>query len=301
MPPADQTWTTRRLLAWMHQAFEARELDSPRLMAELLLSHVIGCDRLRLYMDTDRPASPLERQTLRELVARALNNEPVQYLVGQAYFFGIPFKVAPGVLIPRPSTETIIDHVLHHARARHTSDADTILIADVCTGSGAIALALLKNLTAGRAIASDLSPQAIAIAADNAKRLELADRVDFVEGDLLDPVRAHPAVRPGSLRYLVSNPPYIPDGEWDAVEPNVRDHEPEIALRASPDGLTFVRPILEQGPELLEPGGLILVEIAAATADHARAIAESNKLLEGVRILDDGDGLPRVVVGRRRN
>src|SRR5689334_4295009 len=144
-----KAWTTRTLLSWMQEAFARKELDSPRLMAELLLSHVLGCDRLRLYMDADRPASPLERDRLRELVGRALKNEPVQYLVGEAWFYGLPLHVSPAVLIPRPSTEVIVEQVLLHARAEPGFGGKTgegVRFVDVCTGSGCIAIALLKNL-----------------------------------------------------------------------------------------------------------------------------------------------------------
>src|SRR6185295_16304457 len=138
-----------------------------RLQAELLMAHVLGCERLRLYMDADRPASPLERSALRDLVGRALGHEPVQYLTGEAWFFSLPFKVDRRVLIPRPATETIVEHVLQHARAEAGFGGKTgegVVIADVCTGSGCIAIALLKNLPQARAVATDVSPDALEVA-----------------------------------------------------------------------------------------------------------------------------------------
>lgn len=306
-PPPDaesQTWTTRRLMAWIADAFARRGLDSPRLQAEMLMSHVVGCDRLKLYTDPDRPASPLERKTLRDLVARALAHEPIQYLVGEAWFFGLSFKVDRRVLIPRPSTETIVEHVLQHARTTPGFGGRTgegLLAADVCTGSGCIAAALLKNLPGARVVATDISGEALEVAAHNAARHAVADRLDLVAGDLLAPLDDFPATRGvSSLHYLVSNPPYIPDHEWDAVEPNVRDHEPALALRAGESGLTHVAPILERGPRYLRPGGLLLVETAASTAERARLIAAQHPDLEAAEILKDFEGLPRVVVARRR-
>jgi release factor glutamine methyltransferase len=302
VPPTDP-WTTRRLLAWMTEAFTKKGLDSPRLSAELLISHVVGCDRLRLYMDADRPASPLERDTLRDLVARALKNEPVQYLVGEAWFFGLPFKVDRRVLIPRPSTETIIEEVLRHARAEPGFGGKTgegVRFADVCTGSGCIAVSLLKQMPKAFAVASDISDAAVELARTSAQRHSVSERVEFLVGDLLAPIREHPGGAGRDLHYLVSNPPYIPDHEWDAVEPNVKDYEPHSALRGGPDGLQFVRPLIDEGPAQLRPGGLLLIEIAAATAEAVLALANASPMLAHARIAKDFEGLPRVLVAARR-
>ena len=308
-PTTPPTWTTRKLLQWMRDAFTKKGLDSPGLCSELLMAHVLGCERLKLYLDVDRPASDEERARLRDLVTRALNHEPVQYLVGTAWFFGLPISVDKRVLIPRPSTEVIVEHVLQHARATrggHGSDAESpapdvpLLIADVCTGSGCIAIALAKRLPGARIIATDVSADALGVARGNAERHGVAERVDFAEGDLLKPVRAHPvAGSNGSLNYLVSNPPYVPDHEWHSVEPNVKDHEPHAALRGGSDGLAFVKPLIHEGPELLAPGGQILVEIAACTATEVLTLARANPLLTDPRMLHDHEGLPRVLVARR--
>ncbi len=304
----DAQWTTRKLLAWMGAAFTKKDLDSPRLLAELLMAHVVGCDRLKLYMDPDRPASPLERESLRDLVSRALQHEPVQYLVGEAWFFGLPFKVDRRVLIPRPCTETIVEHVLQHHRATHgPSQAESaargegVLLADVCTGSGAIAIALLKNLPGARGVASDVSASALDVARENAVRHGVNERLDLLCGDLLAPLRDFaPTAADGSADYLVSNPPYIPDTEWPGqVDLNVRDHEPHLALRGGPDGLNCARPLLEHGPALLKPGGLILIEVATSRVGEATALAEANPLLKAVRVLKDHEGLDRVVLGTR--
>lgn len=307
MPPSTQTWTTRGLLAWMNESFSKHDLDSPRRMAEMLLAHVIGVDRLKLYMDPDRPASPIERTQLRDLVKRALDHEPIQYLVGEESFFGMHFRVDPRVLIPRPSTQTIVEEVLQHARnnpdanALRESDAGTgILIADVCTGSGCIAAALAKHLPGARVIASDLSKDALACARENIEHHKLTDRVELLQGDLLDPIENHPiAGNDRSLSYLVSNPPYIPDHEWDSVEPNVKDHEPTTALRAGEDGLEFVRPLIERAPRLLKPSGLLLIEIATCTAQEVLGLARAHKSLASERIVKDSDGLDRVLIAQR--
>lgn len=291
----------------MTKAFEDKDLDSPRRMAEMLVAHVIGTERLKLYMDPDRPATPLERDTLRGLVKRALDHEPVQYLVGEESFFGMRFGVDNRVLIPRPSTQTIIDEVLRHARSDHdahtlrASDAgEGILIADVCTGSGCVAAVLAKHLPGARVVATDISEDALECAKENMESHALSDRVEFVQGDLLAALEKHPvASRKGSLRYLVSNPPYIPDHEWDAVEPNVKDHEPTAALRAGGDGLEFIAPLLEGAPDLIAPGGLLVIELASSHAAEVLERAKGDDRLERARIVKDSDELDRVLVARR--
>ncbi len=288
----------------MGDAFTKAGLDAPRLMGEILLAHVLGVDRLRLYTDPDRPASPLERATLRDLVARALRHEPVQYLTGEAWFFGMPFHVDRRVLIPRPSTETIVEEVLQHHRARHgpsAADGSGVLLADVCTGSGCIAIALLKRLPGARGVATDLSADALEVARINATRHGVLDRLDLAPGNLLEPVLAHPVAGAlPSLDYLVANPPYIPDDEWpDKVGRNVLDHEPHPALRGGPDGLDLVRPILAGAPALLKPGGLLLVEVADARAAQALDLAKAVPGLRDARIATDLEGLPRVVIAAK--
>lgn len=283
-------------------AFAKKDLDSPRVQAEMLLEHVFSCDRLKLYLDPDRPASPLERGALRDLVGRALKHEPVQYLVGHGKFFGLDFKVDRRVLIPRPSTGTIVEEVLQHVRAASVpAKGEGVLIADVCTGSGCIAISLLKNLPKARAVASDVSADALEVAKANAAKHGVADRLDFLEGDLLAPLLEYPATRGvEGIDYLVSNPPYIPDDEWGAVEPNVKDYEPHLALRGGVDGLDIVRRLFDGAAgRLLKPGGLMLVEVAASRADAAAELARHDPLLSDIRVMKDLDGQPRVVVGRR--
>lgn len=302
-PPAH--WTTRSLLKWMAAAFSEKGIDSPRLCAELLLSHVLGCDRMRLYMDADRPATPLERENLRGLVGRALKHEPVQYLVGEAWFFSLPFRVDRRVLIPRPCTEMIVEHVLQHLRAEPGfAPGGAATIADVCTGSGCISVSLLKNLPRAHAAATDISGEALQVARENAERHGVLDRLDLLAGDLLAPLESHPAGQ--QLHYLVSNPPYIPDDEWESTDPakavgrNVKGFEPQIALRGGTDGLRFIRPLVEHGPKRLRPGGLMLIEVAASRAGAVLELARSNPMLESATMLDDLEGLPRMLIARRK-
>lgn len=293
----------------MNDAFVKKDLDSPRRMAEMLMAHVLGTERLKLYMDPDRPSTPIERDTLRDLVKRALNHEPIQYLVGEESFFTMRFKVDQRVLIPRPSTLTIVEEILQHSRANlndntlRDSDAGRgILIADICTGSGCIAAALAKHLPGSRVIATDISQDALDCAKENLELHELTERVELLQGDLLEPIQSHPvASSVGSFRYIASNPPYIPDSEWDAVEANVKDHEPTIALRAHDDGMEFVKPLIEHAPPLLAQGGLLLIELAAARTAQALQLAEAHPMLTKARIVKDSDGMDRALIATRND
>lgn len=290
-PMADHSWTTQRLLQWTTQHFEKKRIDSPRLAAEMLLAHVLGVGRLKLYMDPDRPATELERAAFRDLVERAIDHEPVDYLVGQAPFFSMMLRVSPAVLIPRPSTETVVEHVIQHAR--RTPGFNSPAIADVGTGSGAIAVALAKQIETARVIATDISPDALTLAKENAEAQGVSDRIDFREGDLLEPLIGE------RLHYLVSNPPYIGDEEWAAVEPNVKDHEPESALRGGADGLRYLRPLIAEAVTYLNDPGQIVLEFAASQKDEVLKLANANERLKNAHVLADHERLPRVLVADR--
>lgn len=281
-------WTTRRLLAWTTEYFARKGVDCPRLSAEMLLAHVLGVPRLRLYLDPDRPASELERAAFRELVERAARHEPVDYLVGQAPFFSMMLKVNPNVMIPRPSTETLVEHVIEHSRRAPGFSAP--LIADIGTGCGCIAIALAKHISNGRVIATDISGEALAVAKENARLQGVLDRIEFRQGDLLEPVRGM------RFQYLVSNPPYISDAEWEQVAPNVKNYEPAIALRGGVDGLDYIRRLIAQAPAYLDRPGQLVLEIAASQRQAALELAQRTPGLTNARVLVDHEGLPRVLV-----
>jgi len=284
----NEAWTTRKLLAWTCEHLGRKKIDSPRLSAEMLLGHVLGVDRLKLYMDPDRPANGLERATFRGLVERAVDHEPVEYLVGKCPFFSMMLTVGPDVLIPRPSTETLIEHVIQHARRTPGFNAPTL--ADIGTGSGAIAIALAKHIPNSRVIATDISERALTIAKQNAQDMGVADRIDFRQGDLLEPITGE------RLRYLVSNPPYISDEEWRAVKPNVKGYEPERALRGGGDGLRYLRKLIEQSRPLLEHPAQLVLEAASSQKQSLLKIVEDSGVWANTHLLADHERLPRVLV-----
>ena len=293
----EQVWTVRRLLDWTASHLERQGIDQPRLAAEMLLAHVLQTQRIKLYMDMDRPASPLERAAYRDLVEKAAAHHPVQYLVGRAWFFSLDFEVNAAVLIPRPCTETIVEHVIQHCR-RAPGFANP-LIADIGTGSGAIAVALAKNLPTARLVATDISEAALEVARRNAARHAVAERIEFRAGSLYDPLSQAGGVT-GPLHFIASNPPYIPDDEWpDQVDRHVREHEPVTALRGGPDGMDVLRPLIQQAPEHLRSGGQLVFEIPAARKALALEIGAGTRHLTNAHVLADHEGLPRVLVADR--
>ncbi|MEM7230176.1 MAG: peptide chain release factor N(5)-glutamine methyltransferase, partial [Planctomycetota bacterium] len=278
-PTSSETWTTKTLLRWMIDRFEHARLDSPRITAELLLANVLGCERIRLYMEVDRPAAPEEREQLRDLVRRALRHEPVQYLTGIAPFFTSEYAVSTDTLIPRPSTETLVAAALDRAR-RHSADAG-IRILDIGTGTGCIIVSLLRQLTLASGVATDLNEDILALARSNAERLEVADRLELCSGSCFEPVGD------AAFELIVSNPPYISDEEWNDLEPNVRDFEPATALRGGVDGLDVIRRLVAEAPRHLVDGGHLLLEIADAHRDAAPALVDATDGLTNPIILHD--------------
>lgn len=253
---ADRTWTILELLKWTRDHFEAKGIDTPRLDAELLLAHALGCDRLRLYVEFEKPVTPEERASFRTLVRRrAEERVPVAYLTGVREFWSLPLAVTPDVLIPRPDTETLVDAVLGRLPDRSAE----LAILDLGTGSGAIALALARELPRAAITASDLSTAALAVARKNAEALGLADRVRFVAGDGFAPLAGE------RFDAIVSNPPYVAEAEAASLAPELR-HEPALALFAPGDGTALLRRIAAEAARHLRPGGLLALELAPAQA-----------------------------------
>lgn len=259
-------WTVARLLAVTGDYLAGKGVSSPRLDAELLLARTLGVDRVALYTDHDRPVSAAELDAYRELIARRARREPVAYLLGTAAFRYLELAVSPAVLIPRPETEELVDLVLDWLREHPILSPSAPAIADVGTGSGAIALSVASE--AGVAVlALDRSSEALEVARRNAERLGLTGLVSFAERDLLDEVPA------GSLRVVVSNPPYVAEEDYAGLQPEVRDHEPRQALAAGPGGLDVYRRLVPQAAVALGPGGVLFLEIGADQAAAVQALA----------------------------
>jgi len=263
----------------------SRGIDAPRLEAELLLSAVLGLDRLRLYLQFDRPMRPEELDALRPLVARRGAREPFAWIVGSAGFHSIDLTVQPGVLVPRPDTETLVDATL-----AVLGDVDPVYIADVGCGSGAVGLALAAVHPAARVYATDVSPIALATTRANVHTLNMKDRVAVLEGDLLTPI---PAGRP--IDWVVSNPPYIPTADIDALMPEVSRHEPRLALDGGADGLDVYRRLVPAARERAREG--LLVEVGQHQAGRVMDLFRRAGFT-ALAAHKDLAGIDRVVSGR---
>jgi release factor glutamine methyltransferase len=294
--PVAGPWTVKRLLEWTSSFFTRKSVDSPRLAAELLLSHVLNQPRIKLYTDYERPLSEKELADYRALVQRASEHEPIAYLTGKAHFFNLEFEVTPAVLIPRPDTETLVENVLQLCRAVPGFESPRVL--DLCTGSGCIAAAVAANLKSSIVIATDISPAAVEVAKRNIERLKLSDRVTVEEGDLFEPISRLPDPRPFQL--ILANPPYIPSGEIEKLDRNVRDYEPVAALDGGIDGLVIHRRIVEGAIERLVSGGRIYLEIQFDQGEAVKEIFAAHEALDEVKLLKDYGGNIRVITARRK-
>lgn len=279
------TWTTLAVLDWTTKRFSDAGIASARLEAQLLLAHVLGCSRVQLYTGFDKPLAETELTGYRELIRRRLGGEPVAYLLGEHEFWGMPFTIDANVLVPRPDTETVVEV----ARATRADRSAPCRVLDLCTGSGAIAVSLAKELPAARVVATDVSAAAAALARKNAERNGLAERVDVREGDLWAPVAGE------RFDLIASNPPYIASAVIPTLSAEVR-REPVIALDGGADGMAFYDRICAAAREHLEPGGALVVEHGYDQADAVRARFEAAGLT-GVTLVRDLGKNPRVTWG----
>lgn len=283
-PEIPAVWTIRDIVAWGKDYFAAKSIDEARLTIELMVCNVLSIRRIELYTDHDRPLTKDELARLKEMVQRRVRHEPLQYILGTTDFFGLAFEVTPSVLIPRPETEILVDHALRHIR----SQTGALRCLDLGTGSGIIPVAIAVNAPMTHWTAMDISSPALICAHQNAQRHGVADRIMFVEGDALDVI---PAGGPWDL--VTMNPPYIADGDVSELDPEVRDHEPRLALTDGADGLTFYRRLASVFDEIVSAGGLAIFEIGFGQADAVRALFESAGL--SVTVIKDLASIERVV------
>jgi release factor glutamine methyltransferase len=292
-----EAWTVRRILEWTTGYFTRRNVDGPRLSAELLLAHILSVPRIRLYTDYERPLTEQQLAAMRELVQRAAEEEPIAYLTGRAHFFNLEFEVTRDVLIPRPDTETLVENVLQLARNQAGFEAPRVL--DLCTGSGCVAAAVAHHIKAAQVVATDVSPAAVDVARRNVERLSLADRVVVEQGDLFEPLGRMVDAQPFHL--VVANPPYIATAKVEELDRSVRDYEPLVALDGGLDGLVIHRRILDGAPRHLVPGGRVFLEVAFDQGDLVLQVTSEHDAFEDVRVLKDYGGNDRVLTARLRS
>jgi len=289
---ADPVWTIRALLTWTTEFLTKKgaAAATARLESQLLLAHALRCKKVDLLVRYDEVPRDDQRAAFRELFKRRLEGFPVAYLVGSREFYLLEFEVTPAVLVPRPETETLVAEALERLKSRTTP-----MVLDLCTGSGCIAISIAHQKTDARVTATDVSPDALDVAKRNARRHGVEPRMHFRQGDLF---AALPA---GSLfDAIVSNPPYVTPGELATLAPDVREHEPRLALDGGPDGLAFYRRIAAEAEKYLAPGGFVLLEIGSTQEEAVKALLAEQPGLEVGKTLKDAAGLPRVATAKRR-
>lgn len=283
----NKIWTIGALLQWTQQYFAGKGIDSPRLDAEILLAHVLHKERIYLYAHYDEPLNGEELAAYRAMVKKRADRLSVAHILGTKAFMGLDFKVSEDVLIPRPETEMLVETVVTAA------EGTAPVIIDIGTGSGAIVLSLLHYLPQAMGTGVDISPKALAIAAENGRSLGLDDRVTWIESDLFT------QVPPCTCDWLVSNPPYLTQGDMEQLQPEVR-HDPALALYGGDDGLDFYCRIAADSPAYVKVGGHCAVEIGAGQADDVTAIFCRHGAYDHEQTVKDYGGIDRVLVFSRK-
>ena len=291
MAENNQIWTIGRILKWTEEYFGQKGVESPRLDAEVMLSHVLGKQRIYLYVHFDEPLQAEELAAYRTMIKQRIDRVPVAYILGEKEFMGLTFKVTPDTLVPRPDTEILVQAAVD--RLKQWTDAD-VRLADIGTGSGAICLSVLSMLDNIVADTVDISPAARAVAEENAAALGLSERVTFHTGDLLAPIREQ------QFTAILSNPPYIPEADIQGLAPEVRCKEPMTALCGGKDGLDFYRRLCDEAPAMLTDDGFMAFEVGIHQATEVAQLAEASPLIVRTEILKDYAGIDRVVVAWRK-
>ncbi|HNU70922.1 MAG TPA: peptide chain release factor N(5)-glutamine methyltransferase [Thermodesulfobacteriota bacterium] len=262
--------------------------ETPRLDAEVLLAHVLGLDKAGLYRNLYDIVPPSRREELRELADRRIKGEPVSYILGRKEFWSLTFTVGPGVMVPRPETETVVEAAL-----ASFPPGSSPRVLDLGTGSGCLAVVIARELPGATVFATDRSPQALAFARQNAAVHQV--NITFVEGDLFQPV----ADRPAWFDLIVSNPPYIPSSHIPLLPAGLRDYEPHGAFDGGPDGLVFYRRIIDQAHTYLSAGGVLVLEVGYDQSEIVQKLIVDAGFYQAPETVKDLAGIERVVRTRR--
>lgn len=289
---ADKIWTIGEILKWTEDYFKKFNIENPRLDAEVLLGHVLNKERIYLYVHFDQPLVEKELAEYKACIKRRAIHTPVAYITGTREFMGLDFKVTEATLIPRPDTEILVEAAIERLiEMAEGEDSKELHFADIGTGSGAICLSVLANMENTKAATVDISPDAIAVAKENAENIGVADRIEFLQGDLLEPLK-----NKGKFSAILSNPPYIPKADISTLEADVQEFEPMTALDGGADGLDFYRRLVAKGAEFIEDGGFLAMEIGINQSQALKEMASRNLDWGKIEILQDLAGIDRCVI-----
>jgi len=290
MDPATPTvWTVRALIQWTTQFLTSKGIEAAPRETRILLAHVLGCTPIDVMTRYDEMPTDADRTAFRALIKRRVDGCPVAYLVGHREFFKLSFDVTSAVLIPRPDTETLLMEGFKHLTGK-TNPA----VLDLCTGSGCLAVSVANKVRSTTVLATDVSAEALEVARRNAAKHGVADRVEFRQGDLW-------AAVPGGAAFdvILTNPPYIAEGEFADMAADVRDHEPRLALDGGPDGLAYYRRIADEAAWFLKPDGVLLAEVGWTQEPAVRELLAAAPGLSALPSVKDGAGHWRVVGAKK--
>ncbi len=288
-----EIWTIKKLLDWMVSHFTEKQIDSPRLTAELLLSFVLEMERIELYMHFDKPVKEPQLDKLHSLVKRCLQSEPVQYLTGRCEFYSLSLAVGPDCLIPRPETELLVERTIEFLRGRQGKQ----YVCDLCTGCGCIAAAIAKNFVDAKIVATDISDKALAIAAQNIAKYRLEEKIELLQGDLFGPVIGQLDVKEFDL--IVCNPPYVSRAEYEKLDAKVKT-EPKLALDGGADGLDIYRRIAADVGSHLKKDGALLLEIGLMQGRQVKKLLEDTNAFGPIKIEKDFNNSDRIVAAFKK-
>jgi len=266
-----KSWTIKELIKVTTDFLKEKQIESPRLTAEVLLSHLLNINRVTLYLTLDQPLNESEISGYRELIKRRLQREPLQYITGIQEFWSLDFIVDPQVLIPRPESELLVEQAIERLKPAAAQGDHSPRILDLGTGCGALATVLAKEIPRSQIWATDVSRTAIDIACINAEKHGVSERIEYIQGDLWQPLEGKGA----TFDLIVSNPPYVSTEEYEDLPPEVRSYEPRLALDGREGGFYFIREIIERSPDFLNPWGWLLLEMAPGQTGRALELLEN--------------------------
>ncbi len=295
---ASTNWTLLDMLNWTTEYFKQSGIEDARLNAELLLSEATGMERIMLYARFEEQVLPQVRERYREMVKKRAQRCPLQYVLGYTEFYGRRFNLDGSVLIPRPETELLVERSLELL----ASASDGVITADMGTGSGAIAVTLACEKEGLKCIATDISDSALEIARANASLHGVQDRITFREGDVWQALESQCGDIRGYFDMIVSNPPYVPSGDVKDLQPEVGEWEPLSALDGGEEGVSVIREVIKGAPDLLKPGGWLVMEIGEKQADKVRGMIEASSRwrADTLDAIKDGGECDRVLSVRTK-
>ncbi|MCE2414802.1 peptide chain release factor N(5)-glutamine methyltransferase [Candidatus Poribacteria bacterium] len=283
-------WSVVDLLDWTVGYFQQHGVPNPRLDAEVLLGHLLEKSRLQLYLHFEMPVFQEHLTPFRELIKKRIAHTPVSYLTNRKEFMSLDFYVDERVLIPRPETEQLVETIL----ITETENSQRLL--ELGTGSGVIATSLALQQPEWEIVATDISESALTVARKNAETHACVSQIEFLAGDLFEPVAAINANEDAQFDWIVCNPPYIKNTERATLSPDVRDHEPEIALFAGDDGLDVIRRLIAEAPKYLAPEGRLILEIGATQAKPVQTLLDAESAYATYELFNDYAGKERIVL-----